>query len=145
MKFSVPIRLPLCNGLALVPLIACLSTAGCGGGEELPAGSLSGTVTYKGEPVRDALILFYSRETGAAASAIVGNDGKYEVVSPVQTGTYAVSVVPPPSEVDITIATDTPPPADHPQIPAKYRSHESSQLTVTITEGSNRFDAELVE
>lgn len=59
--------------------------------------AVSGKVTLNGQPVTDATISFTDLKNGFGASAIVGPDGTFEVVTlkgGMQPGTYSVAIMP---------------------------------------------------
>lgn len=118
--------------------------AGCQGGTERQTGTVSGQVIKAGKPVTDAMIRFYSTETGGQGFAILGPDGKYKVDSPMDIGTYRVSVIPPPV-VDPADGSPPPEPKDNPDIPGKLREFETSNVSCQIQLGENQFNLDLEE
>lgn len=121
----------------LVPLLLCL--AGCSG-ESQPKGVVTGTVTYEGTPVKAGVVNFENSAAGQAAQATIV-DGRFQVEVPIPPGIYEVSVTPPPSPPP-TPGESTPPP-DPADIPAKYRTLGTSDLTAEISEGTNELKFEL--
>lgn len=66
-------------------------------GESYEGAAVSGKVTLNGQPVTDATISFTDLKNGFGASAIVGLDGTFEVVTlkgGMQPGTYSVAIMP---------------------------------------------------
>lgn len=58
---------------------------------------VSGRVTLNGQPVTDATISFTDLKNGFGASAVVGSDGTFEVVTlkgGMNPGTYSVAIMP---------------------------------------------------
>ncbi|WP_237228003.1 carboxypeptidase-like regulatory domain-containing protein [Rubinisphaera sp. JC750] len=134
-----------CSAILAVTL---LCVAGCGGSSE-PQGTLSGKVTYNGEPVSEGVVIFSSSGASFGAQADIEEDGSYTLSTyegGVPPGTYEVAVLPP----TITLPDTEDSPGGEAlkevdNIPQKYRSTQSSELTVTINEGSNTFDIAMEE
>jgi len=66
-------------------------------GESYEGAAVSGKVTLNGQPVSDATISFTDLKNGFGASAIVGPDGTFEVVTlkgGMKPGTYSVAIMP---------------------------------------------------
>lgn len=129
------------RGAALGLLISSL--CGCGGGsgdivDKRPTGKISGIVTYKGEPVTDATVLFEDGKTGTTKGSDLGADGKFTIAG-VPAADYKVFVVPKPPP--FTPSPDDPakkPPEPNPSnIPPKYRAADSSRFTATVKEGQD--------
>ena len=121
---------------------------GCGGGD---VGQVSGTVTLSGQPLAEGTVVFENTPAGISVNAEIGPDGSYTVktyeLSGLPPGTYQVAIKPAsigdgetplvsdPSEEIATPAS---------VIPEKYRSVETSELTVTVVSGGNPpFDFDL--
>lgn len=115
-----------------------MAIAGCGGGKDAqPTGRVSGKVTVQGQPVAKGTVTLEMKGGGAAASAAVGADGSFTVAEPLAVGTYTVSVAPPEPSPD-----DAPTPggaaiAAKTNIPQKYRSSSTSDLTAEVKAGDN--------
>jgi hypothetical protein len=133
---------------ALLGLLG-LALPGCG---SRPKGTVSGTVTYKGELVPSGTVAFYGPDD-QVASAAIGPDG-----------TYSASGVP---LGDVKVTVTTPPPPDpnaaerlkkNPMIqergivikqekvvsvPRKYNLPGTSGISLTVTQGSQPFDVPL--
>src|SRR5262245_17841744 len=89
-----PTRIPMTNTLKLLLPISALTVfllAGCGE----PAGSVSGKVTYKGDPVTNGSIAFQMPAKGIAQNAKLDGSGKYTMSAPLTPGTYQVYYVAP--------------------------------------------------
>ena len=117
--------------------------SGCGGATERVSGSVSGRVTFKGQPVTSGVVNLMSKSRGIGASANLGDDGKYKITEPVETGEYKVVVTlapPPPPRPE-----DGPPKPAQPaaNIPEKYRSEATTDLTTMVEEGENALDFDL--
>lgn len=126
--------------LCLFPLL--IGAAGCQPAEEpLVTGVVTGNVTFKGQPVVSGVISFDNKSEGVGAIAKIA-DGKFAFDGAVSAGHYQVTVLPPQVEPSLPGA---PPPVikDPADIPAKYRSAVTSDLTVDIHEGENKVDFDL--
>ena len=124
--------------------MVAIALAGCQGGTERQTGSLSGQVSKAGKPVTEAMIRFYSAETGGQGSAMLGPDGKYKVDHPMEVGTYRVSVIPPPV-VDPADGSPPPQPKDNPDIPENVREFDTSKVSCQVQAGENQFNLDLEE
>ncbi|WP_339730918.1 carboxypeptidase-like regulatory domain-containing protein [uncultured Gimesia sp.] len=130
-------------------VLSALLLPGCQGGtsEHGPTGSLSGKVTYKGEPVKEGMVQFNNPEKGFGGQAVISEEGTYTVTNNVGglvTGTYQVSVVPP--MIEKSFGPDTPPsevPKEMPNIPQKYHYPKTSGLSIEIKAGENTFDIDM--
>jgi len=126
--------------------LLCMIDSGCGQRERWA--TLSGSVSFNGEPVQQGTILFYP-EKGQVAGAAIEN-GKYAISSApgAALGTNRVEITwmkktgkqipaespaPPGSLIDETVQA----------IPPKFNSR--SELTVTLTPGHNQCDFTLRE
>ena len=138
--------------------LLCLAAGGCGGA----TGSVSGKVTYKGEPLGGGQVLFYSVGQATATSPI-GPDGTYNIdkiaAGPVKIAVETASAKPakrppgiptPPPDAMIKDASTSP--LYNPQgqskgkyvpIPEEYGDAEKSGLTYTVTGGSQSHDIDL--
>jgi len=128
---------------SVVCLLASLLLTGCLGGSDGPGrkyGKVSGTVSFKGQPVKEGEVNYLSSDTGGAAHATI-KDGKFDVSGDVIIGKYAVSVTPPgPGAPE---PGKTPKPAEAADIPEKYRDFKTSGLTAEVKEGSNPHEFKL--
>ncbi len=77
----------VCPPRAACGLVVALLLAGCGGDPSKPKlGKVSGTVTYKGQPVTSGTVRFTpdaskGGETGQVASGQIESDGSYELTT----------------------------------------------------------------
>jgi hypothetical protein len=129
-------------------VMGLLFTLGCGSAE--PLGQVSGKVTFQGEPVGEGTVLFSNPDLGVSAEAELSADGSYTLTTykgGLPPGDYKVTVSPP--EIpDPSPSGDTEPgmitkPVDN--IPEKYRSLDTTPLTVSVQEGTRQFDLLLEE
>lgn len=134
---------------------------GCSGGREGdPNGRVvTGTVTYKGNPVESANVTFLS--ANGAAFGQTNAEGKFKLTTAtgekVSQGQYQVSIVKKeslpvaatPSSPDQYVPPDpNAPPAPAPKdlLPAKYSDVKTSGLTAAVTaDGKNEFDFPLAD
>ncbi len=114
---------------------ACLSaTVGCDSGQS--TSSVSGKITYQGEPVTSGLINFLP-ERGQPLGGGLRSDGTYQFKLP--AGQYKVRIdTPPAMPADWSEKDGDPLPKLPPrQLPAKYGKYPTSGLTVTVNEQSS--------
>jgi hypothetical protein len=131
-------------GLIIFPV---MMTTGCGG---RATGTVTGTVTYKGEKVPSAKVTFYGPDDKTATTSTDG-EGAYKAVD-VPLGL-----------VKVTVTTSRPGPsaeraAKNPMlqkkgyvpsseksvaIPPKYSDPLQTNISLTVIEGSQPFDIEL--
>lgn len=148
-------------GLCLVALLA----AGCGGSNRAETHPVSGKITYEGEPVADAHVVFHpTGDSGVIARGKTDEDGYYELTTydtddGAVAGEYkiAISKADPSSDVvsqevdldnpgamyDSMMAGDGTEVELESMLPAKYASPASTPETRTVQEGSNEFNIEL--
>lgn len=136
--------------------------AGCGpsGPPRPKTYPVSGTVTYKGEPVADANLNFQLLTGSCSAFAKADAAGRYELMTFVQgdgavPGDYLVSITkyeaPPPSgpstinENYVPPGSNVPPAPPKNLLPKKYSQLKSSGLTAKVDEGSNTVDFKLAD
>src|SRR5262245_55988098 len=116
------------------PLLAALVAtagvlAGCGSGEKL--GEVEGTVTFKGQPVKEGTVIF--QKEGAMAEAPLDQNGRYVMKPPqhrLPPGEYQVTVMPL-MYLEDPDPKHTPPALvlkRAPNIPEKYRYASSTLL-----------------
>ncbi len=128
---------PIHNTLVatLFPLLIVL--AGCSGSEVRPSGTVSGTVTFGGEPVTEGQVQFNSEELGVGALAKLDSAGKFTIEAPLALGKYTVTVLPPP--LPAPEEGVEPEIKEYPNIPEKYRTESTTDLTAEVKEGDNHF------
>ena len=133
------------NGLFLLAVAAALLACGaCSKPRDIAP--VHGKVTFRGEPVTEGLVVFEDKELPALASAKILPDGTYRVKvmegDGLYLGDYAIRVVPP--VVDQLEMSKTPAKQKlYPNIPARYRDFQSSQLRLKVGEGDNPFDIDM--
>src|SRR5688572_17753990 len=115
-------------------LAALLLLAGCDQGPAV--GEVSGTVTFRGQPVTEGRVSFTHAEAGYGADALLERDGTFNVSTDeggLPTGSYRVSVTP----LVVMDSSDphTPPVGVEKQardIPKKYRDESTSGFTASV-------------
>lgn len=120
-----------------LPLLAGL---GCGGS----GGTVTGKVTYKGQPVKGGSLTFTPdqadvKNPGKPGSASVNDQGQYETTDQVPLGKAKIQFTPPIVEWDATKAR----PGDQPP-KSPYANLVTNPQTVEIKSGKNTLDIELV-
>ena len=146
---------------ALFVALAMFAAAGCLGKSQ-PTGTVSGKVTYKGNPVPAGCLVTFVSERGVAALGTVDASGRYQLMiagkPDVPALEYNISVtftgVAGPEMTDEderkfmagnpeTIAKFSSQSQRAP-IPKKYADEFSSGLSFQIKEGANSFDIDLL-
>jgi mannose-6-phosphate isomerase-like protein (cupin superfamily) len=107
-------------------------------GEKPQPAKVSGTVTFNGEPLSNAVLTFVSRK-GLAATGVTDKQGRY-VLTTFEENDGAV-----PGQYRVTIATRSAPSSKRTRdasatIPAKYSNPQTSELECEVREGVNQFD-----
>ncbi|WP_339746893.1 carboxypeptidase-like regulatory domain-containing protein [uncultured Rubinisphaera sp.] len=133
--------------------LACLIFVGCSGGDSREYGSLSGMVTLNGKPApTGTMVTMINPENGAATSAQVRTDGAYSFPR-VQVGSYNVGFVAQGKETAVETNPDKlnqmvvdgtyKEPSKEAIIPEKYKTPETSGLSVSVDLGDNSHDFNL--
>jgi hypothetical protein len=132
--------------------IGLLLLAGCGSSRP-PSGTVSGTITYKGQPVNGATLQLYPTAGGQSAtvSIPVSQEGTFRT-SDVPVGEYKIVVQPDPGNPGPNLkgvsqemkekAEKLKVPATIP-IPDKYKTKEKTDLALTVTRGEQKQPLEL--
>ena len=140
------------SGLVLL-LAITLATAGCGSGTQgPPTFPVTGTVTYKGEKIGGALLLFHPVEKGKGVKTGSGETdetGSFAMQTQVKGGEYKDGLQPASYQVTIE-KLDHSHRANNPHLPpknvlpVKYGIPADSGLTADVTtDGENRFSFDL--
>lgn len=130
------------SGAFVLSLIVAAWATGCGGAGTVPA---SGTVTYKGQPVADANVMFTPEGGGQIATGQTDAQGKFSlgVAKPgdgAVPGEYRVSLTPKEAERAEGDYSESPPPP----FPIQYTNATGSSLKATVKRGEkNDFSLEL--
>ena len=143
--------------LQLLALTVSIALGGCSGSSDLSA--VTGKVTYKGQPVSGATILFMGDETTRPATAISSSDGSYSLMTldkkGAAPGQYSVIVTKtempaesgePPSMEEAAKRATRSPPAPKELLPAKYGDATRSPLKAEVKKGQpNRIELDLTD
>ena len=128
--------------LAAAFALAALGVVGCG--KKADYGSITGRVTFKGQPVSEGQVVFFSvepEEMHVYQAARIRPDGTYTVKMSdgpgLVTGKYQVAVMPPVVEGPGSKSAGPRSPRKYPDIPPRYRTPKTSQLSLTVEEGKN--------
>lgn len=146
--------------------LGLLCVSGCGEeSDQVPVYKVSGTVTYNGEPIEGAQVVFIPVEQGPAATGTTDSDGKYQLT------TYAAEDGAPAGEYKVKITKMSKPPLESgpsgpaggeegyappgqeamswtPEnlLPEKYAIPDQSGLTATVeANDNNTFAFELTD
>jgi hypothetical protein len=132
------------NQLAVIIALALLAVTAVGCGSS--AGTVTGKVTFQGEPITIGTIAFIG-PTGKVVSATI-RDGAY-TASDVETGLATVTVTShepspmmhPPTGPDPS--APPPPPLKYVPIPDRYSNAKRSGVTYTVRPGKQTYDVAL--
>jgi hypothetical protein len=102
---------------------------GCGPGERPVA--VRGKVTFQGRPVTEGTVQFNDARTGRGAEAELGPGGSYKATLP--PGDYAVIILPPLLFVESRSGPPDPRFKKVRNVPEKYRSTATSDLTAAVS------------
>jgi hypothetical protein len=135
-----------------------LACSGCGRSVDLgPTGTVSGTLSYKGQPVAPGTaVVFMNMTAGHTCMGATDAQGKYTLDSwndgDLPIGTYDVMIRPPGPEMDSDLAGSD---VDNPEagatapvvfdFPEKYGALATSGLKFEVKEGTNDIPIELVD
>lgn len=134
---------------ALPPLIFMMAVAviGCDGRPDVPFGTVKGRVTWKGEPLADALVVFQP-EKGRPSSGRTSKSGEYELRYKERpwgaiVGRHSVQITTSRGKLDDQTAQGGSVREEvSPEIlPARF--HSASTLTAEVAKGANRIDFDL--
>lgn len=124
-----------CGFLLLCSLGVFLPACG-GSSEKKIVSTVSGTVTYKGNPLNSGTVVFLGDKVSFVGN--IDGSGSYKVENPA-AGSYKVSVTTP-GVGPGGITADGIKPI---KIPEKYSSPGTSGLSYTVKEGDQRYDIKL--
>jgi hypothetical protein len=126
-----------CAGILLLAMLA-----GCGGGQE---STVTGTVTFDGQPLTTGAVTFHPLSEGPLAIGQIDAAGAYSLSTGNEEGLAA-------GDYRVTVVATGPMPEPTPQnpeplpellIPAKYGASETAGLQFTVRPGSNHIDIPL--
>jgi hypothetical protein len=124
---------PARAGWLAAAVLAGAAATGCGGGSG-GTGSVAGTVTHAGSPVRGGNLNLISK-AGSATQAKIDDDGTFKADGRLPAGDYAAYVTPPEAE-PAPPGTKAPAPKKF-GVPPKFQSPTTSGVTVSVKGGSN--------
>lgn len=122
-------------GSAVAWGVVVLAVVGCGGSDAATC-QVHGQVTYRGQPLSDAVISFFPA-SGRPIGGPLDDEGRYRVeLSP---GDYRVVVNAPPILPEGWQEGD-PLPSQQPRIPPYYAERNRSGLTATVPSDTSRHE-----
>ena len=126
------------GGVAHAIFCVVLLAAGAVGcrGSAVPMGTVSGTVTLKGKPLTEGIVVFHNVEMGSGATAELDASGRYTMKAALRVGQYRVAIQPP-------LGAGPMAPIPQSDIPPAYQDFETSGLTAVVNTGHNVIDFEL--
>lgn len=134
---------PMRGSGPLVAVAVGALIAGCGPSDP-PRNAVSGTVTWKGQPIKNGTINFSSEDGKYVATGTIV-DGKYEIptISGVPAGKYLVAISYPDPNVPAPREDEPPGESTEPRemLPSKYS--EGSELRAEIKNGDNTVSFDL--
>ncbi len=102
---------------------------------------VDGTVTLGKNPMNGGFVSFENPENGLAAQGIIEEDGSYTLELP--KGTYQVMIEP--TEIEVKSKDGMSPPETKyvQNVPDRYMSVDTTELSAEVGEGSTTFDFQL--
>ncbi|QDT94489.1 hypothetical protein [Gimesia algae] len=121
--------------------LAVTLLTGCGGTSvaSKPMGTVSGTVSLKGQPLTDCRVNYISEQLGASAGGDLKEDGSFTLDGPIPAGSYSVFISLP-SEFTPAQAQSN---KGLSQVPKKYLGSSTTDLTADVSEGESSHDFDL--
>lgn len=116
------------NGMSFAVLLIMLFVSGCG--SQPPSGNVTGTITWKGQPVTEGVVSLYSSQTGTGGNALIQSDGTFHIKN-VRLGSYEVQIAAPEKEPESPQTKK-----DSFPIPIKQRTNNG--FTCTVQKGDNQ-------
>ena len=117
--------------------LACLFTAaGCGDGDRPPLAAVTGTVTFNGEPLPNAHLIFQPAASYRASYSLTNDRGEYEAIylrdiRGAVIGNHTVRIDHLPPEENVTAR----------RLPARY--NDQTELQILVEPGNNSIDFDL--
>jgi hypothetical protein len=138
------------NAWPIIPLALAGALSGCS--HRPPAGTVTGTVRYKGEIVPAGKVTFFG-PSNQAASAPINPDGTYTATDvPLGSVKVIVNTLRPTAELKKAAkqmkkrfgkGNEYPESSDAVSVPEKYGDPAKSPLSLTVKEGSQPYDIEM--
>jgi hypothetical protein len=138
-------HLDLWRSSAFVAALLCFFCAALVGGcsDKTGPAMVSGKVEFEGQRFTSWVVHFVPKRAGVGMSAPLQADGTFRLPTRLDPNeTYIAYFTHPEPTLLPEGGTEAPPPTD-PPIPPKYRSDNTSDLTVEVTPGKNFFRLEL--
>lgn len=103
--------------------------------------SVDGTVTLGKQPMNGGFVSFENPETGDASQGIIEEDGTYTLELP--QGNYQVMIEP--TEIEVKSKDGMSPPETKyvQNVPERYMSVDTTELSADVGDGSTTFDFQL--
>lgn len=143
------LRGPACSVAGLIVAVGLNFLAGCGGSGNPPTVPISGTVTYKGEPLKAGQVKFnpVDPKTTRPAEGKIQSDGSFtiETFKPgdgAMVGEYLISLIPLADDPTM-LAKDVSAAQKKGPFPEKYADPKTSGLKETVTLGKPKNDLKL--
>ncbi len=115
-----------------------LVLTGCG---EKPAGTVSGTVKYKGTPVTTGTVNFFNPGKGTASQGALDSSGNFTLQGSLEEGTYKVYIQPAtPEQLPPGVA---PKKIQRLDLPPKYQDPAQTPVSREVKAGPNNFIIDL--
>ena len=143
--------------LSLILSVGIFCLVGCGGPPAAPKTVVTGTVTYKGQPVNGAALQLYPTEgAGEPTNVPVAQDGTYRAAD-LAVGEYIVVVVPSEGRGQSMKGVDKAKMAEYQaqadamkstptiKIPDKYKKRLDNPLKMTVSKGEQKIPLELTD
>lgn len=117
---------------------------GCSGTPTKKMLTVTGTVSYKGQPLKSGIIKFLAAD-GSTSMAVVGSDGKF-IMTEVVPGEQKVVYLGGPTgsgSSDQGVAAGNAPTSKDVSVPARLADFQTSGVTVTVPEKGGEIAVEL--
>lgn len=122
-----------------VAVATTLALVGCSKGVKKV--TVSGTVSYKGQPLSSGILKFVGSE-GSYSAAVIQADGTYTITD-VVPGEIQVGIMEAPQGSGSSSGAGGPSGKPPVSLPEKYRNPESSGLKYTITPDTRKLDIDI--
>lgn len=119
---------------------------GCGSGERLPLGRVTGVVTLNGRPLEGANVMFQPTSSGRSSFGLTDVDGRYHLsftrnAQGALLGTHSVQIFT--ARDPVVMADDSTVPGRPEMLPARY--NRRSELSADVHSGLNTIDFKIEE
>ncbi|WP_437188150.1 hypothetical protein SH668x_001580 [Planctomicrobium sp. SH668] len=111
--------------------LGCL-LCGCGGAS-IPSETVQGTVSLDGKPLPFVGVRFTHIKKGFGTVANVNSKGEFQTPSPLEHGTYEISITGLQPSTDLEPDAPPPSPAPPESVPNKYLKAHTSRLTFDVS------------